>query len=387
MGFTAFSTLSNKSKLLGLDHLRSFAILYVLLFHYQFFNHPNWVNTVGDFGWTGVDLFFVLSGFLIASQLFSIIDRGKTISVREFFIKRFFRIIPPYIVVVCIYFCFPYLQGKDIAPLWRYLTFTTNFGLDTTHGGTFTHSWSLCVEEHFYLILPLCILLFNRLGVGKKAAYLIFALFVGGVVSRYISWHLWVEPNIGSYYFTSIFNEFIYYPTYNRLDSLLVGISIAGVFTFYPDCKQWVNKISNVIMVTGVILLIFASGVCTPQQTFITTIWGYQLIAISYGLIVASIVCPNNIFYSVKSWLTSQLATLSYGMYLSHKIVFNLTQQLLEKAGMHSTSNLMMFCCILSSILCAILLRYTIEKPSLWLRDTFLKQETKKTDIQISASL
>jgi peptidoglycan/LPS O-acetylase OafA/YrhL len=54
----------------GLDHLRALAIVMVLLYHYRSFKHPEWVDTIGRFGWTGVDLFFVLSGFLISGQLF-----------------------------------------------------------------------------------------------------------------------------------------------------------------------------------------------------------------------------------------------------------------------------------------------------------------------------
>ncbi|MGZ3946428.1 MAG: acyltransferase family protein, partial [Mucilaginibacter sp.] len=118
-------------KLLGLDHLRAFAILYVVLFHYQFFGHPAWVNSIAGFGWSGVDLFFVLSGFLISGQLFATIAKGKAISLKEFFIKRFFRIIPPFLVVVGLYVFFPVLhEWGHLSPIWRYLTFTLNFGLD-----------------------------------------------------------------------------------------------------------------------------------------------------------------------------------------------------------------------------------------------------------------
>ncbi len=148
--------ISDKHKLLGLDHLRALAITYVLLFHYQIFAHPNWVNKVGGFGWTGVDLFFVLSGFLIAGQLFAAIAKGQPIAMREFFTKRFFRIIPPYLLILGLYVAFPLLREREqMAPFWKYLTFTVNFGLDYRQTGMFTHSWSLCVEEQFYLVLPL----------------------------------------------------------------------------------------------------------------------------------------------------------------------------------------------------------------------------------------
>ena len=72
-------------KLYGLDHLRAFAITFVFLFHYgRLFAHPQWTNTISAFGWSGVDLFFVLSGYLIASQLFL-----KMIPVKKFHSRNF----------------------------------------------------------------------------------------------------------------------------------------------------------------------------------------------------------------------------------------------------------------------------------------------------------
>jgi len=375
---TPTANISDKHKLIGLDHLRAFAICYVVLFHYRQFGHPDWVNKVGDFGWTGVDLFFVLSGFLIAGQLFATIAKGGAISMKEFFTKRFFRIIPPYLVMLCLYVAFPFLREREhMAPLWRYLTFITNFGLDVSQIGTFTHSWSLCVEEQFYLILPLCILLVNYLKWGKQAAYFILVLFLAGFAIRYTNWHLWMEPNLKSDNFGALFNKFIYYPTYNRLDALLAGVSIAGLYTFNPKVKDAINKRSNLIMLAGVTLLIPAYFICTPQATFSTTVFGYPLIAISYGLIVAAVVCPGNILYNVKSWLTSQIATLSYGIYLIHKLTIHLIQNILEKAGVDRNSNLMMLCCIISCIAAALALRYLIEKPSLRIRDKVLARQSK----------
>jgi len=368
------SEISNKHKLLGLDHLRAFAITYVVLFHYQKFGHPDWVNKVGEFGWTGVDLFFVLSGYLIAGQLFHHMVKGNGLSIRVFFTKRFFRIIPPYLVVVMLYFAFPPLREREqMASIWRYLTFTLNFGLDIKNIGTFTHAWSLCIEEQFYLILPLFILLLTKLNRGKKAIYVLLGLFLSGFLIRYFNWHYFIEPNLQSEGFRALFYQIIYYPTYNRLDGLLVGVSIAGLYTFYPFIKESINQYSNFLMLTGVIILIGAYFVCTPQQSFSTAIVGYPLIAIGYGFITAAVVCPNNILYSVKSWLTSQMATLSYGIYLIHKMAFHLTQDVLVKAGIDENSNLMLFSCLCSTIALALLLRYTIERPSIKLRNRFLR--------------
>src|ERR1700748_1570367 len=120
MPITRTNTIGDKekNKLLGLDHLRAFAILFVILFHYQFFGHPDWVKKIAGFGWSGVDLFFVLSGFLISGQLFTTIAKDKKISLGEFFIKRFFRIIPPFLFVVILYAALPNVrEWGHLSPL------------------------------------------------------------------------------------------------------------------------------------------------------------------------------------------------------------------------------------------------------------------------------
>ena len=76
------SDISHEEKLLGLDHLRALAIVAVFFFHYKFFGHPAWQPAITSFGWTGVDLFFVLSGFLIAGQLFNAVAKGAPIPMR-----------------------------------------------------------------------------------------------------------------------------------------------------------------------------------------------------------------------------------------------------------------------------------------------------------------
>ena len=103
--------------LAGLDHLRALAITLVILFHYSIFEHPHWVESAGSFGWTGVDLFFVLSGYLISSQLFDKVVKGQQISMAEFYIKRSFRILPAYYGLLLLY-CLvpPFREGGEPAP-------------------------------------------------------------------------------------------------------------------------------------------------------------------------------------------------------------------------------------------------------------------------------
>ena len=369
------SNISDDHKLLGLDHLRAFAITFVFLFHYKYFGHPAWEPAISSFGWTGVDLFFVLSGFLIAGQLFSAVAKGKSILMREFFLKRFFRIIPPYFLVITLYFIFPVLsEWGHLSPIWRYLTFTLNFGLDLKKYGTFTHAWSLCVEEQFYLVLPLCLWLFDYFKAGKMAVYFIAALFIGGFVSRIICWDVQVAPSFSSGDLRPLWNEYVYYPTYNRLDGLLTGVSIAGLFTFYPRIKAWADKHNRLLMLAGFAGLIAAYFVCLTRESFNTGTFGFLMVSIAYGLILAAMVCPSNFLSKLKSKLTALIATLSYSIYLVHKIVIHITQTQLVKAGLDKNSNLMMLCCITSTIMASVLMRYAVEKPSLKIRNKILEK-------------
>ena len=116
----------------------------------------------------------------------------------------------------------------------------------------------------------------------------------------------------------------------------------------------------------------------TPEATLRNTLWGYPLVAAGYGLVVAAFVCPSNILYKAQSVITSQLAALSYGIYLSHKLIIHAVQHLLEKAGMDKNSNLAMLCCVACCIAGALLLRYLVEKPSLKLRDRVLARWNRK---------
>ena len=325
------------------------------------------MDSVFAFGWTGVDLFFVLSGYLISAQLFATMARGQQISLPEFFLKRFFRIIPAYLVVVALYFCIPIFREREaLPPLWKFLTFTQNFGMNLRTNGTFSHAWSLCIEEQFYLLLPL--ILFFR--IGNK--WLLTGLFIAGFVLRYISWQQLLVPHLEADDFWVYWYRFIYYPTYNRLDGLLVGVSIAAIFQFRPLIRERITKYGNLLLATGVLLLAAAWFLCQDQETFSATIFGFPLVALAYGFVVTAAISPTCILYRINSRISSRIAILSYSIYLSHKGVIHLTQLLFSKWGIEEEGLLMFFICITASVLAALVLRYAVEKPFLRIRDYVL---------------
>lgn len=357
----------------GLDHLRALAITLVVIYHYRMFNHPLWIDQTWGFGWTGVDLFFVLSGFLIAAPLFGLMLENKAISLPEFFIKRGFRIIPIYLFIVAIYFTIPAFWEKPaLPPLWKFLTFTQNFGFDIKNFGTFSHVWSLCVEEHFYLILPFALIGLVHFRVARKGWVLLLLLFLAGFILRWASWHFLVGPHQGQSNFGVLWYRFIYYPTYNRLDGLLAGVAIAALFTFRPAARKLVSGFGNIIFIIGIFILVGAWFVCREQYSFYATIFGFPLVSIGFGFLVTAAICPSCFLYRFKSRFLSLVARLSYPLYLVHKGVIHVAQPQIAKIGVDPKGNLMLVLCLLTAFVVAYVLNKTIEKPFLRLRSLLL---------------
>lgn len=365
-------------KLHGLDHLRALAITLVFFFHYFILSggKPAWLPDWAGFGWTGVDLFFVLSGFLISSQLFEQISRGERISFKVFFLKRFFRIIPAYLFTVGVYFCIPFFREKEaLPPLWKFLTFTQNFGLNIKDSGTFSHAWSLCVEEHFYLLLPLTLIILQITNRMRHSWLLLAGLFVLSFAARLYSFHTLYLPHVEAENNWLYWYQYIYYPTYNRLDGLLAGVGIAAVYQFLPAWWNAMSRYGNVFIFMGLLALVCAYILCEDPQTYPASIFGFPLIALGYGFVVTGAISPGSMLYRWNSRGTSLLATLSYAVYLTHKGIIHMTQKLL--APFAFDDHIILLISILSSLLGAYGLHLVIEKPFLRWRNRLLSLSRK----------
>ena len=363
------TSLSGNKKLEGLDHLRALAITFVMLYHYRLFGHPEWLDGFGKFGWTGVDLFFVLSGYLISSQLFVKIANGGKVMLKDFFIRRFFRIIPAYLTVVAIYFSVPAFREREaLPPLWKFLTFTQNFGLDLAKQGTFSHAWSLCIEEQFYLLLPMVLTILIYFRAQKVGVFLLLCLFVLCFAARIYSWEHFVSPLVASGNYGVVWYEWVYYPTWGRLDGLLVGISIAALFQFRPKVVERIAQYGNVLVVASIVVLAGAYYLCRDEQSFMASVFGFPVVAVGYGLLVVAAISPTCFLYQIKSRITSKIATLSFGMYLVHKGLIHITQVQFAKLGVAVDSNMMFVLCIISSFVGALLLNIIIERLFLRIR-------------------
>ncbi len=359
-----------QQRLYGLDHLRTIAISFVFLFHYFILSdgQPKWLPDVAKFGWTGVDLFFVLSGFLISSQLFFQLKQERAISFKQFFLKRFFRIVPVFLFTVFLYFSFPFFREKEsLPPLWKFLSFTQNLGLNLKDFGTFSHCWSLCVEEHFYLFLPLTLILLHYFKLIKRGYWVLISLFLFGFVIRFYSFKFLFLPQIEDEDSWLYWYKYIYYPTFNRLDGLLIGVAIAGIYQFFPIFWKEITKYGNLFILLGLLVLTGAYFLCKDQLTFEASIFGFPLIAIGYGFMVIGAISPTSFLFIWNSKITRIVANLSYSIYLTHKGVIHMTHQILKDYKLED--NLMLLVCIIICTTFAFLLNLIIEKPFMKLRN------------------
>jgi peptidoglycan/LPS O-acetylase OafA/YrhL len=313
-----------RERLAGLDLLRALAITLVVLWHFPLAVFPfHWRPAT----WAGVDLFFVLSGYLIGTQLLRPFAEQRRPSIRDFFLRRMFRVLPAYGVVLAIYFLVPgFREWPVLAPLWRFLTFTLNFGLDASKTGAFSHAWSLCVEEHFYLVLPVIVFALMRRPSARRTAIVAGGLLLGGMLLRASLYYflLYKHPYRPDESPGARFLQIIYYPTYNRLDGLTVGVLIAAVRLFRPAWWARLAGFGNEILALAAVVLVGAFCLCQQMRSFSTAVFGYPLLALGFGLLLIASLSPHCFLSRQRFFGVTLIATLSYSLYLTHKEIMHL---------------------------------------------------------------
>ena len=299
------------------------AIAWVMLYHLAVVDLISLEPWIVRFGWMGVDLFFTLSGFLIAGQLLRPWARGERPSLRRFFGRRLLRTLPAYWVVLAIYVLVPMLREKPhLQPLWVFLSFTQNLLLGH-EANAFSHAWSLSVEEQFYLILPLILLALSIRPSARAAILVMVAVLVGGVCLR--GW-LWIDQvaGPGGQIHSGRYMRLIYYPTYSRLDDLLAGVIAAAVRVFRPALWRRITARPNLLLAAGVVGVVASTLLFGGQiGGFWAASLGYPLLALSLGLMVAAASEPGSMIGRRAIPGAGAIAAASYSLYLSHKMVFH----------------------------------------------------------------
>ncbi|MEY2479322.1 MAG: hypothetical protein QOI04_249 [Verrucomicrobiota bacterium] len=352
----------NRARQPGLDLLRALAIVLVVFYHAGIFGFKL-PHGLQHYGWIGVDLFFVLSGYLIAGQLIKSFARGQRPSLRRFFYRRALRILPAYLVVLAVYVFLPSLREfPEMPPAWKFLAFVQNIGL---HGGTaFSHAWSLCIEAQFYLVLPFLLVLLARLGRG--AIVLPVAVLIGGVILRAaIAYSISTNGIVPFRGFQSL----IYYATWPRLDPLMLGVSLAAIEQFRP---RWWKKIDDTaiwLWLPALALIVYGLYVGEGDElTIAPAIWQFPLIALGMaGLLVCS-VSPTLPLQRVAIPGAAFIASIAYSVYLSHKLAIHFIESICKTNNIVPTSFVAILVVLIAISVTGTILFFAVERPFLQLR-------------------
>jgi len=368
------------SRVHGLDTLRSLAIVSVIVFHIYVFHGaasvPAMLLPAVKMGWMGVDLFFVLSGYLIGSQLLRPYLADARPRLWTFYRNRFYRVLPAYLVVLLLYCVLPaWREFPHLAPLWQFLSFTQNLTIDYRIGQSFSHAWSLCVEEHFYLLLPLIVLITMRRPSLRKATILLVGLVLVGIGIRAYFVFAVLQPLArGGHSYVVSYMEHIYYPTYSHFDGLLAGVTLALIKTFRPRWWSALARRGHLLTVTAVVLLAVAVWLCRDRlvSTFGVSacgmVIGFPILSLALGLLVASSLSDNGLLSRCKVPGSKLIATLAYSLYLTSKELLHLVDRcfpFLAKMGIYPW--LVVYA--VSCLLVAAALYLCVERPFLILRD------------------
>ena len=315
-------------RLQQLDGIRGCAILMVLVWHYipcQIEAEPQTTLDILtrslSLTWSGVDLFFVLSGFLIGGILLD--NREAKNYFRVFYIRRTCRIFPLYFLILGSFLLFARCRFDksqfewllaDTKPLWSYVTFTQNIfmGLGDNCGGHWLGmTWSLAVEEQFYVFLPAVVYF------APKAAlpYFLAMLIVSAPVLRQL------YPG---------FHAFVNAPW--RADSLLLGALLAW-FVRIPGAME---KCSRILLwlYTGFGILLIGAAVMTVRRSWFG-IFDHTWLAALYALFI--LLSLLNIERRPLKFLKHPILTwfglMSYGIYMYHQIVSGLLHGFIKGAA------------------------------------------------------
>jgi peptidoglycan/LPS O-acetylase OafA/YrhL len=356
----------------GLDLLRAIAILWVMYYHGAVLGLLPDNDPVATPGWMGVDLFFALSGYLIGSQLLRPLARGHEPNPGRFYLRRALRTLPAYLVVVALYFTVPMFRERaTIMPPWQFLTFTENVFIDFSHPRAFSHVWSLCVEEQFYLAAPVVIWLLARRPKAWKAIALCVAILLGGMALRGYIWFHDLAPiqHVPHGHFSQRFQERIYYPTWTRLDGLLGGVVLALVAAFRP--KLWASMMRRADFIGLVGLLAVAGGIWmfSRRADFVSTVFGYPLVSFGMTALVAAAAGPIGVLGRGAIPGAATVAAMAYSLYLTHKQVYHMVHVAVgDSLDGRPTAAFLTYA--IAALGAGALLYLAVERPFLRLRDT-----------------
>lgn len=324
MGSSENRTRGSLTHLPALDGLRALAILLVIPHNADFFSQsPAWLwpaAMLAHAGWIGVQLFFVLSGFLITRNLLE--SRGTGNFFSSFYGRRALRILPVYFLTLFVAFTvlprFGITVGSPASHdnqiwLWTFLVnWVQPLGIDV---GGFSHFWSLAVEEQFYLLWPIVVLYC----AGRRLLWACASFVVIAFLSRLALLNLGGNP------------EMAYMFTVCRMDALALGAAAAAL-SLSDDCVRWFARHQNLALLLCAGLLTLTALISHLYAVYdpVTLTLGYPLLSLAFSMLMLTLRAVQDV--NPSHWLNAALSTralrsigrYSYAMYIFHLPILGL---------------------------------------------------------------
>lgn len=342
-----------KNNFKAIDGIRAIAVLWVIIFHIWIFQHNTFPNILGEVaqnpllvwitkGDLGVDLFFVISGFLIGSILFKEYKRTKTLNFKSFYLRRFLRLFPVYFfsMIIALYF----LDGNGAerwTTAWSNLIYVNNYVFKSYMGWT----WSLAIEEQFYIVIPFLIVFLFPKFRKKRVLFTILAI-IPIVLTYYYSVHIFnFEIPYNREIFGDIWQEWFwgyYMLTHLRYGGLLSGVIAAyihinhseQVLNFFQNKKN----LSNFLILFSIVSFLLISSLSLGQAAPVEESIFYELprnVGVYYEIIhrelfsyvvvflmMACLYSKSRIIQPLNTFLSASffypIAKISYSAYLFH---------------------------------------------------------------------
>jgi peptidoglycan/LPS O-acetylase OafA/YrhL len=253
-----------------LDILRCIAVLTVI------FHHGGVSPFFTRVGWIGVDLFFVLSGFLISGLLFSEYKKRKSINFKRFFIRRGLKIYPAFYIFLILTAAISYLIGRTHASVAEY--FAEVFFVQNYWHGVWDHTWTLAVEEHFYIFLPILLLLLTKLSADRENPFRYLPSIFVGVAA------LCMTLRAVSVYVGTPNYHMAYTATHDRMDALFFGVLIGYYYHFRPHVlEELLRPTANQIAIALCSGALLSTAYFLPLENRIFSTFGYTCVYLGCG--------------------------------------------------------------------------------------------------------
>lgn len=356
-----------------LDALRSAAILIVVFHHWAIkeYERAGGVrsalqdNPLFSYGWAGVDLFFVLSGYLIGRQLWRELDRTGTVQFGRFILRRGFRIWPIYFAILLWYAAF----SGVIHPRLSDWAFISNYSF-----GGFPRGWSLSTEEHFYIAVPLLLLLLRKR--IRLASYVWVVLAIEGAVllNRYRT----IDGYVAAGRALEPVPWTLVTPFHLHLEGLLAGLLIALVSIVWPHQLRPATGVSGI---SGQGLAVFggATAVALVLRASHDTLFSFLALGMIFGGATYWALRDRSLLSAPLRWsIWYPISRLSYSMYLNHWFIWPKSNEAIVAAAQLVSSSpavvflLSMLAGTVLSVGIAVVMFVVVELPFLHLRDRLL---------------